>query len=70
MLDEFSELGERRSTAEAAAYLGVTENTMARWREVGDGPKYQQMGGRFFYYDKWLIEYMRATIVTPGEMKP
>lgn len=36
---------------EAAAYLGSTVSTLAKWRMHGTGPRYQKLGGRIVVYD-------------------
>lgn len=35
---------------DAAAYLGVSINTMRQWRTKGNGPRYYKLGG-------WMIRY-------------
>lgn len=46
------------STAEAAQYLDVAEQTLANWRWLGTGPKWIRVGGRVKYdrhqLDAWL----------------
>ncbi|WP_217356425.1 helix-turn-helix transcriptional regulator [Ruegeria arenilitoris] len=45
---------------EAATYLGVTDETLYRWRKDATGPKYSQPNARVIRYLRDdLIEWMR-----------
>ena len=51
----------RIRAVEAAAYLGVSRSTLAKWRMRGEGPVYHHCGPRIVYYyqgeiDDWLVE--------------
>ena len=61
------DLGPRLTPAEAGAIIGVSEATLSRMRDRGEGPTYQPIGGQFFYYGRWLQEYLRSTVVVPGK---
>jgi excisionase family DNA binding protein len=37
-------------TREAAAYLGVGESTMEKWRITGQGPAFERAGTRIVVY--------------------
>lgn len=65
MLDDLDDLGPRLSTEEAAAFLGRSHSTLARWREEGEGPKYLKLGVGYVYPAKWLKEFLLASTVVP-----
>ncbi|TAW19255.1 DNA-binding protein [Rhizobium ruizarguesonis] len=44
--------------SEAAAYLRVTEVTLARWRGESKGPAYVKTGGRVLYRVSSLLAYL------------
>lgn len=52
-------------STDAAAELGFTERTLARWRAEGTGPAYTRIGHRIYYRRAALIEYARAVEVVP-----
>lgn len=49
---------------EIAAYLKVSESTLSRWRSVGQGPPFLQLGGiaryRIEAVDAWLAGLERG----------
>lgn len=52
--------------ADLAERLGITERTLARWRETGSGPPFIRTGGRFPRYspddvDEWLLSQRRTS---------
>lgn len=52
---------ERLRATGAAAYLGVSRSTLAKWRMRGEGPVFHRCGPRLVYYfkdeiDAWLAE--------------
>lgn len=54
-------VGQLITAADLAEALGVTERTLASWRERGTGPVYVRTGGRAPRYlpadvDAWLLE--------------
>lgn len=48
-------------TSEASIRMGVTRQTMQRWRKRGYGPKYLKVGKEYRYSEReivsWLGEY-------------
>jgi predicted DNA-binding transcriptional regulator AlpA len=51
---------ERLRAAAAAAYLGVSRSTLAKWRMRGDGPVFHRCGPRIVYYFKDEIDAFLA----------
>ncbi len=49
--------------AEAAIYLRRSVPTLERWAKVGDGPRFNMVGGRALYP---LVELRRFAGVTPA----
>ena len=37
--------------AQTSKYLGLAENTLAKWRQQGKGPRWIQINGRCVRYD-------------------
>ncbi len=56
---------EYATNAEAAAELGKTDRTLARWRAEGKGPAYTRVGKSIYYRRSALTEYARANEVRP-----
>lgn len=55
----------------AAAYLGLTASTLAKWRMKGYGPVYTKAGPRIVVYDlrdldDWLNSRRRRSTSDPG----
>lgn len=48
---------------EAAIYLGMAEQTLARMRTEGRGPRYLKVGGRVFYRLTDLDAYLEAAVI-------
>ena len=51
----------RLRAVQAAAYLGVSRSTLAKWRMSGNGPAYHRCGPRIVYYlrneiENWLSD--------------
>ena len=46
--------------AEVAAYLGVSEDTLARWRSSGEGPASIRVGQRVAYTERAVDAYITA----------
>lgn len=63
MMEDLEDLGPRLPTDEAAKFLGVSQATLARWRDTKEGPGYLKIGGQFFYPSKWLVAYLRKSAV-------
>ncbi len=49
----------RLSRRDAAAYLGLSEKTLAIWATQGRGPKVQPVAGRRFYFKEELDRFVR-----------
>lgn len=45
---------------QAAAYIGVTRQTLARWRVEGGGPAFLKLGGRVRYDLRDLETWINA----------
>lgn len=56
---------EYATNSEAAAELGKTDRTLARWRAEGKGPAYTRVGKSIYYRRSALLEYARANEVNP-----
>ena len=52
----------RMTRRDAAAYLGVTEKTMAMWALQGKGPRSVKVGGRRFYFKAVLDAYIHGEV--------
>ena len=52
-------------TAEAAAYLRMAGQTLAKWRSQGKGPHFVRIGGAVFYRLTELDSYITAGITSP-----
>ena len=50
----------------AAAYLGLSVPTLARWRSEGHGPNYLKYGNRVRYTRKALEAYQDSHAVSAG----
>ena len=51
------------ATADAAAYLGVAEKTLANWRGRRQGPAYVRAGARVVYRVADLDAWLAANVV-------
>ena len=53
------------TTPEAADYLGLSKNTLNRWRHTGDGPRFVKLGRAVRYrredLDEWVASCSRAS---------
>ena len=61
----------RKNTAQAAAFLGISEVTLKNTRSTGklgncEMPPYYRIGKRVWYYDDDLEEYVRNCRVVPA----
>ena len=58
------------TTAEAAAYVGLSPRTFERYRVTGEGPPYLKVGRLVFYrrtdLDAWLENKIRRSTSDPG----
>jgi len=62
----------RVDTKNTAAYLGVTEKTLAMWRYQGTGPRFIKRG-RVFYFkedlDAWIMQAPRVTSTAQARLQ-
>lgn len=49
-----------RDTVGAAAFLGLEKRTLEKRRVVGGGPRYYKQGGRVFYGEADLLEWLES----------
>lgn len=63
-------LNQKLTTEEAAAYLRLKPGTLEVWRCRGRGPKYQKIGRRVIYDQKFLDEYASANTVLTADTCP
>lgn len=54
----------RLDPRQAAERLGVAPYTIRSWRRKGVGPEYVKIGGRFYYTEKQIADYIRSRTVT------
>ena len=50
----------RMTRRDAAAYLGLSEKTLAMWALEGRGPQAVKVGGRIFYFQADLDRFIRG----------
>jgi predicted DNA-binding transcriptional regulator AlpA len=49
------------SPSEAAIRMGVSTNTLERWRASGEGPKYSKLGHRTIRYDEAdILDFIKS----------
>lgn len=53
-------------TKKVAAELRVSERTLERWRNKGEGPPFVEMGGGIYYRRADLAEYLNLRKVRHG----
>jgi hypothetical protein len=54
-----------RPTKAAAIKLNISEATLNTWRSRGRGPKYVKIGGKVFYRDEDLDEFISQNVIDP-----
>ena len=54
----------RMSRKHAAAYLGLAEKTLAMWQLQGKGPRSVRVGGRRYYYQDDLAQFVRGEVAS------
>jgi predicted DNA-binding transcriptional regulator AlpA len=52
-------------TAEAAVYLRLATQTLAKWRSQGRGPSFVRLGGSVFYRLSELDQFIEAGVTAP-----
>lgn len=55
---------------ESALYLCLSPKTLRKWRSLGKGPSYQQLGRSIRYTKADLDAWAKANSVTPGSIGP
>lgn len=55
---------------QAADYLGVTADTLARWASHGEGPPYVKVGRLARYPVNQLSNWLAIRAVRPNAVKP
>jgi hypothetical protein len=55
------------SPAETATYLGVTTQTLAKWRCAGRGPSYMKIGRAISYRGRDILAFEARCLVRVGE---
>lgn len=60
-----SELTQLMTTAEAAICLSVKPQTLAKWRSQGTGPYFVRIGGKVFYRQSELNDYINEGVTAP-----
>ena len=58
----------RMTRAHAAAYLGITVQTLCNWASLNRGPRVVVIGSRAFYYQADLDQFIAAEIARPTAM--
>jgi hypothetical protein len=54
-----------RPTKAAAVKLNTSEATLNTWRSRGRGPKYVKIGGKVFYRDEDLDDFISKNVIDP-----
>lgn len=59
---ESKNVSELRTTQEAAQRIRSVPATMERWRSQGTGPRFVKIGGKVFYRDSDLDEWVESRV--------
>lgn len=54
----------RLDPRQAAERLGVAPYTIRSWRRKGVGPEYTKIGGRYYYTETQIANYLKSRTVT------
>ena len=54
-------------TAEAAVYLRLAKQTLAKWRSQGRGPSFVRLGGNVYYRHAELDQFIDASVTAPEQ---
>jgi hypothetical protein len=54
-----------RSEDQTASDLGVSLRLLRKWRQLGEGPPYVEIGRRFYYCDEKIAAWLKAHEVQP-----
>ena len=49
----------RMKPKDTACYIGLSKGTLANWRTLGKGPKFTLIGGRIFYYQSEVNDWLQ-----------
>lgn len=60
-----TEIAKLLDTAEAAVYLRLATQTLAKWRSQGRGPSFVRLGGSVFYRLSELDQFIEAGVTAP-----
>lgn len=60
-----TEIAKLLDTAEAAVYLRLATQTLAKWRSLGRGPSFVRLGGSVFYRLSELDQFIEAGVTAP-----
>ena len=60
-----TEIAKLLDTAEAAVYLRLATQTLAKWRRQGRGPSFVRLGGSVFYRLSELDQFIEAGVTAP-----
>ena len=60
-----TEIAKLLDTAEAAVYLRLATQTLAKWRSQGRGPSFVRLGGSVFYRLSELDQFIEAGVTVP-----
>ena len=60
-----TEIAKLLDTAEAAVYLRLAKQTLAKWRSQGRGPSFVRLGGSVFYRLSELDQFIEAGVTAP-----
>jgi predicted DNA-binding transcriptional regulator AlpA len=60
-----TEIAKLMDTAEAAVYLRLATQTLAKWRSQGRGPSFVRLGGSVFYRLSELDQFIEAGVTAP-----
>jgi len=50
-------------TLAAAAYLGISQSTLEKWRVMGQGPRFVKIGTRLVGYDQADLDAFRNSLI-------
>lgn len=53
---------------ELCSAINVTKQTLAKWRVLGDGPKYARLGKSVFYRYGDVLQWIEASVREPGRL--
>lgn len=60
-----TEIAKLMDTAEAAVYLRLAKQTLAKWRSQGRGPSFVRLHGSVFYRLSELDQFIEAGVTAP-----